>query len=359
MPAISFVIPTHNRKEVLSQTMDMMGRYRLSQLGGKDSEVIILDNASDTPVSEYVPTRLANGLEVQVHRLNENISASARNFGVDNARCQWIVMLDDDSSPVRGNINSVLDAMPIEVGAVGGEILLSDGAHEAGGLPEVIVGCGCAIRRSAFIEAGGYDSDFGYYAEEYDLCAKLIANGHRIVHSRAMVFEHRKVVEGRDFGDILFRLVRNNAWVAARYATGDVRDQMIESLFARYEQIAQIERVSDSFVSGKAEAIATLAYQPSRVLSPDHWKRFTGQQAVIDGVLVELQRRQVHQVQLIERGKGDDVIVRALESSGIEVLDSSTTQVIGTLSLGPMLDAIMRHRDALMAWEPMASAEVL
>ena len=358
MPAISFVIPTHNRKEVLSQTMGMIGCYPLDQLGGSDSQVIILDNASDSPVSEYVPPRLANGLEVHVHRLDENVSASARNFGVAKARCQWIVMLDDDSSPVRGDISSVLDAMPIDVAAVGGEIMLRDETHEAGGLPEVVVGCGCAIRRSAFIEAGGYDSDFGYYAEEYDFCAKLIANGHRIVHSRAMVFEHRKVVQGRDFGNILYRLVRNNAWVAARYGPDDVRDQMIESLFARYEHIAQIEGVSDSFARGKAEAIATLANQPSRILCPAHWKRFTGQQAVLDSIVVELQRGQVHQVELIERGKGDEVIVQVLESSGIEVLESSSTQVIGTLSLGPMLDAKVRHRDALMAWEPMAFAEV-
>ncbi|MEO0482164.1 MAG: glycosyltransferase [Planctomycetota bacterium] len=351
---LAFIIPTRDRPGELARTLDRLGALAPTMLG-RNPRVVVIDNAS-TPRAE-APTRLPNNVRVELIRSQANLGAAARNVGARACDAAWLVMLDDDSSPESCALAPTLREAPDDLAAVGGEIVLPTGAREAGGLPEVIIGCGCAIRRAPFLRLGGYDPAFDYYAEEYDLCARLIADGWRVAHTRRLRFEHRKAPLGRDFGRILARLVRNNAWVIHRYAPASGVDDAMRSMLARYERIASRERVDAAYAEAACEAVRTLPEQHRRPLSMSAWDRFIGAAAVRAALSAfDLAGRDVR---LVGRGKGADVIERCVVAAGGHLCEApNALDVIATLSPGPMLDAASRSPGALLPWcDALWSAE--
>ncbi len=342
---ISYVLPTHNRHQTLNRTLD-----RLGQLDGAghraagNAEIIVVDNASEPPVS--LVAKLDNGIIVRVIRLEHNIGAAARNVGVDQARGHWIVMLDDDSYPLDcGHIN-VIGSAPDHVAAIGAEILLPDGSHEAGGLPEVIIGCGAAIRRSAFCAVGGYDPSFDYYAEEYDLCARFLLAGWQVIHDRRFRVLHEKITTHRDMNRILHRLVRNNAWVMQRYAPCDNRRSAeVHSILTRYASIAVKEHAAHGYACGVADLLTTIDAQPRRAMTQSMFERFTGLHHVRQTLRSHPGLTPGMAVALVEPGKNVDVMTHAALEAGLRLVAQpreAQAMLIGTLSPGPMLDA--QHR---------------
>lgn len=341
---LSYVLPTRNRPERLQRTLAALGRLDArvhDRIGGR--EVIVIDNASDAPTAPCSAT-LPNGLSCRIIRLNENRGASARNEGARIAHGEWIVMLDDDSHPLDSNHIDVLIESPPDVAAIGAEIMLPDGSRERGGLPEVIIGCGAAIRRDAFLAVGGYDATFDYYAEEYDLCAKLLLAGWRVMHDCQSRFRvlHEKVATGRDFNHIVHRLVRNNAWVMQRYAPEAVRSGEIARTIERYAGIAINERAACGFAQGMSDLATTLSQQPRSPMSEGLWDRFTGAAAARQSLAAFAPGSRVA---IIEEGKNVEVIRRVLDEIRATVVSdpaSAQATVIGTLSPGPMRDAWQR-----------------
>jgi GT2 family glycosyltransferase len=336
---ISYVLPTHARPAVLAETL-----ARLGELEPHDARLIIADNASSPPVS--APSRLVNGVEVEVLRLEANISSAARNAAADRAialaglRGHWIVMLDDDSSPVSAGFLEALDAAPTDVGVVAAEVVLPGVRHEAGGLPEVFIGCGAAIRAEAWNTVGGYDADFDYYAEEYDLCARLILAGLRVAHDRRFTVAHRKVAEGRDMNRIVANLVRNNGWVMARYAPQAVRDELIREQITRYALIAAKENAVEGYERGLARLRRTLDGQPRSPMSDEQWGRFTGYAAALAHLAPRAST--MGRVAVVQPGKNSAEVVRAARDAGVNLVSDerqADALLVGTLSPGPMLDA--------------------
>jgi len=351
---LSFVIPTRNRPDRVEHTL-----RKLASLSVPRAEVIIIDNASDAPLA--TPLKLSNALPVRVIRLSTNEGAAARNRGVEAAAGEWIVMLDDDSHPLDTGFVEALRDAPDDVAAIGADIFLPSNdlpKRESGGLPEVFVGCGVAIRREAFVEAGGYDGSFGYYAEEYDLCAKLILNGWRIVHDQRFRVRHKKVTTGRDMNLILQRLVRNNAWVARRYAPFNFREAQLNEVISRYAGISVKEHAARGFALGMEELLRTLDQQPHRPMSIEQFDRFTGLSHVRHTVRECGMIWPGRLVALVDEGKNTWAVRQALVESGAEIVRETEAEVlvVGTLSPGPMLDAWERRasesRPVMCPWLP-------
>jgi len=336
---VSFVIPTHNRAEELARTLAEIGALDLGPKPG--AEVIVVDNASDHPAE--CPPILANGVPVRIVRIDTNLGAAGRNIGATAAQGAWILMLDDDSHPLdAGFLRAIADA-PADVAAIGAEILLPDGTHEAGGLPEVFIGCGALIRRDAFLGEGGYDPSFHFYAEEYDLAARFLLGGMRIIHDARFRVIHRKVTAGRDKNIILARLVRNNAWVEQRYAPSARRASAIAMTIQRYRTIAEKENAIEGCDTGIAEIADTLAAQPRRELSAELYDRFTGRSAAREHLRRMFTSRKPRAVALTQRGKNDWAVALALRDLDIPIIEEAAradARVIATLSPGPILDAI-------------------
>jgi GT2 family glycosyltransferase len=251
------VLPTRNRPEILSRTLAALG-----SLPAHNAEVIIVDNASDQPPE--VERALANGIGVRVigwMRTREpRLGMSA--FTPPNPAHRWIVMLDDDSHPVSIKFLETLASAPDDVLAVSADIHLpAEKRREDGGLPEVFIGCGVAIRRDAFLASGGYDHAFNYYVEEYDLAARLMLMGGRVAFDPSFVVHHHKVTAGRDMNLILERLVRNNGWVAQRYCPEPERRAELRRLRTRYRAIAEEGERHAGFTRGLLELRHTRAQQ--------------------------------------------------------------------------------------------------
>lgn len=353
---LSLVIPTHNRADVLADTLAKLARIDKQTLGDR-CELIIVDNGSDRPPDP--PNALENGIETRVIALGENRSAAARNVGAQEAKADWIVMLDDDSSLDKSSAIETLRAMPSDVHAVGGEIFLPDGSHEAGGLPEVVIGCGCAYRRDVFNSLEGYDASFDFYAEEYDLCARVLRNGGRVVHTSSLRFEHRKSTQNRSFARIIHRLVRNNGWVIKRYTPENQFQSTLDQMLERYERIARKEGVVEAFVNGLDELERTIDQQPIDRMDDALYARFTGQHACSEHLLRALDDTP-NAVRLVAKGKGADIIGSALDRLGHRIADEDDKDaqaIIGTLSPGPMHDAMRTHPNAIQAWTGFTACE--
>ena len=341
---LAFIMPTRDRQEDLSRTLDALGRLRL---GANEAEVVVADNASrQRPVA---PERLANGMRVTMLRRGSNEGAAARTAGallVDASR-KWLVMLDDDSAPVETGgqtLIEMLESQPADVGAVMADIHLPhQNKRESGGLPEVPVGCGVAYRREAYLHAGGYDPLFNYYVEEYDLAAKLLLAGWRVVFEPRWRVEHRKVDAGRDMNLILERLVRNNGWVMARYAPSAVRGEMIAEVIDRYGLIAEKERAVEGYKRGLVQLQRTLNNQPRDEMDGATWDRFTGLAAAREAVTHALADKPFKTASIVVPGKNEWAVRRALSEQGVEIHDGVASPadvlVVGTMSPGPMLDA--------------------
>ncbi len=348
---ITYVIPTHNRPAVLAETLDTILR-----LGPHEAEVLIVDNSSNP--STAAPARLSSGVPCRVVRLGANIGAAARNVAITHADAssRWLVMLDDDSAPMDLGFLAALREARADDLIVAAEIFLPTppGAavrHESGGLPEVFVGCGAAIRADFFRAERGYDATFDYYAEEYDLSARALLTGGRVVFDRRFRVMHRKVTQGRDFGRVVSRLVRNNAWVSLRYAPDDARASATIGHITRYGVIARKERALAGYARGVAELARTWRAQPRRTMPDALWDRFTGLAAARQAVELMINEHRPREVALIAPGKHVQYVAQALSERGIEIAsDSRSTHgalgtqradvlFVATLSPGPMLDA--------------------
>lgn len=335
---ITYVLPTRNRPDFLRRTLHALGT-----LPRHDGAVIVVDNASDVP--PRLPLHLANGLPVELLFRPTNEGAAARNRGVaaSDTSSEWIVMLDDDSHPLDVDFLDALREQPADVGAVAAEIFLPPPrGREAGGLPEVFTGCGVAIRRDAFLDAGGYDPSFNYYVEEYDLAAKLLLAGSRVVLDRRFRVMHEKAPGGRDMNAILRRLVRNNAWVAQRYAPPDRRRDEIREVMARYASIAARERALTGYTAGAAEALATLSRQPRRTMPGHLFDRFTGLAEARRSLQLAYDEAPFRAAAIVDAGKNSRLVRRAVEELGVRLVaddQHADACVIGTLSPGPLLDA--------------------
>jgi GT2 family glycosyltransferase len=364
---ISYVLPHRDRPASLARTLSALGALRGHEhFGG--AEVIIVDNASAT--LPEVPARLPNGLPVTLIPRAHNDGAASRNFGVQasSPASRWVVMLDDDSSPLDTGFIKRLFRAPPDVAAVSADIFLpGPGRRESGGLPEVFVGCGVAIRRDVFLALGGYDPSFGYYVEEYDLAARMLRAGYRVQFDRWFRVEHHKVWLNRSMDTILERLVRNNGWVAERYAPDSRRRAELREVRGRYRRIALKERAIAGYTRGLLELRRTIRAQVRTPMSEEVFDRFTGLTHAREALAGAFQEAPFHTAAVVDEGKNAWVVRQVLRELGIRIVEhehEADALVVGTMSPGPMLDSFERRqavatlsgRRIIAPWRALADA---
>ena len=191
-------------------------------------KLIVVDNASSDGSAETVRRRYP---EVEVIRLSSNMGCGARTVGLQQAETPYVAFSDDDSwwSPgALARAAELLDAFPrlalvaasVRVGREAGldptcaemaaSPLRSD--FELPGKPILgFIGCGAVVRRSAFLEVGGFDARFGIGGEEELLAIDLAAAGWGLAYVEDVVAHHHPSPQ-RDGARRRRIVMRNALW---------------------------------------------------------------------------------------------------------------------------------------------------
>jgi GT2 family glycosyltransferase len=188
----------------------------LAQRGGI-FHVTVLDQGSTAEMVRQIRKQFS-------HLTNFALYESASNLGVPGGRSaaaalghgQIIVALDNDAvfeTPwIVAKAVRQFRLSP-DVAAIGFNILAADGKHPditSWGYPKAMlprfkenfdtttfVGAGHAIRRCAWVAAGGYDPSLFFTWEEYDFCLKAIALNWRITYAGSLGVIHKVAPEAR------------------------------------------------------------------------------------------------------------------------------------------------------------------
>lgn len=192
---VTVVVMSRDRRDDLAASMR---RHR--------APVVFVDNASADGSPEVV-RRVRP--DAHVVRLRENRGAVARTVGVREAATPYVAFADDDSWWAPGALRAaadLLDAHP-QVAVVQARILvgpeeredsfmavLRDSPLEQGPLPGPrllgFVACGAVVRRTAFLDAGGFDPAVPFPGEEEVLTLRLAALGRAVVYADHVVAHH-------------------------------------------------------------------------------------------------------------------------------------------------------------------------
>jgi N-acetylglucosaminyl-diphospho-decaprenol L-rhamnosyltransferase len=189
---LTVVIATRNRAAELEATIE-----RLQSLSGC-IPIVVVDNASH----DGTASRVRRGHpEVQVLELRENLGAAARTVGAFQTTSPYVafsvlVGTDERLDPVCAAMaSSPLAAAPDLPG------------------PPVLgfVACGAVVRRSAFLQAGGFHRRFGVGGEEELLAVDLAAAGWGLAYVEEVVAHHHPS-RSRDPEGRRRVQVRNGLW---------------------------------------------------------------------------------------------------------------------------------------------------
>lgn len=90
MPCVSVIIPTYNHRDYVRQTLDSVFAQTFSDL-----EVIVINDGSPDDTAEVLKPLVAEGRIRYFEHANRG-QAATRNFGLEQARGEFIALLDDD-----------------------------------------------------------------------------------------------------------------------------------------------------------------------------------------------------------------------------------------------------------------------
>ncbi len=219
---ISAIVASYNARPFLERC--------LSALDGSVDEVIVVDAASTDGSAELVAEQFPDA-HLLVLDANRGFGNSI-NVGVSRARGDHLLVLNPDAWPLGDGIArlaAVLDSDPLTA-VVGPRLTNSDGTlqqsvrgyptlwrlateyfflrwlaprsralnafyaagfdHRSMRTAEFLVGAALLVRRSAFEEAGGFDTTFFMFNEEVDLCYRLTRRGWNVVFCPDAEFVH-------------------------------------------------------------------------------------------------------------------------------------------------------------------------
>jgi GT2 family glycosyltransferase len=218
---VGVVVINRNRREELLSSLS-----RLLE-PGEAAKVVVVDNGSTDGSIEAVRGSFPG---LQVVALGTNRGSAARTVGAQLVGTPYVAFSDDDSWWEPGALTAaseLLDRHPA-LGLIAARVLVGDEQQvdetceemarsplQEDGLPGPgvlgFIACGSIVRRSAFLEVGGFQERLGIGGEEELLALDLAAGGWHLVYVPEVVALHVPS-DSRD-DDARRRIVlRNSLW---------------------------------------------------------------------------------------------------------------------------------------------------
>lgn len=315
-PTITIVLATHNRREVVLHTLNRIAGCGLSR---DQYEIIVVDNASTDGTPDAVEP-----LVDRLVRLRFNRGSCAKAFGVDVARGEFVLFLDDDSYPRPNALGAMVEHFRHDsrLGAAGFRVHLPSGAEEGAALPDVFVGCGVGFRAIALREVGGLDRTFFMQAEEYDLAFRLEAGDWGVRVFDDLHVDHLKTVHARRAERTTYFDTRNNLRVVGRYLRSPMHTIYRDDCIQRYDWMAESHGHQAAFARGVRSGrrrgwLERPRFRPWR-LSESVFERFY-RWSEIEQRMRMLAESGVRRIMLADLGKNIFPFLRAAELTGVEV----------------------------------------
>jgi GT2 family glycosyltransferase len=192
-------------------------------------DVMVFDDGSSDPASRQVDA-LRLGIRVRVLRGEGSGYIAGRNALVRAARHDLVLLLDDDAVLLDGAaIQAGVDVMQTDPSA--GAVAFAQAERDGRPWPEAMqpgmgqspavvpsyIGFAHLLRRSLFLELGGYRERLVFYGEEKDYCLRLLDSGHRVIYLPRALVAHVPDPAGRD---------------ARRYVRYAIRNDCLTSLYS-------------------------------------------------------------------------------------------------------------------------------
>lgn len=204
-PAVSVVIPTYNRADLLPEALDSV----LGQEWPELETVVVDDGSSDsTPaLLEDYRRRFPTMIRV-IRQENQGVSA-ARNAGIEVARFDLLAFLDSDNRWLPGKLPRQIATLTADsslalnftayrnvVGETRQEVVLEGWVAEPGSTIERLL-AGCCINTSTVVARRSVLRAVGMFAadlrccEDHDLWLRIAAAGHRIGYLPEVLLDYR------------------------------------------------------------------------------------------------------------------------------------------------------------------------
>ena len=216
-PRCSIIVPVHGRAGLTRQCLDTI----LEQAPAVPFELIVVDDAS----KDETPRLLESyGDRIKAVRLDANQGfAGACNAGAEAARGELLVFLNNDTIPVAGWLDSLVDHVDAHpaAGIVGakllfpnetiqhaGVVICQDGnpRHLYAGFPaahrvvnvsrrfQAVTAACMLVRRETFEATAGFDEAYRNCLEDTDLCLRAGEAGYEVHYCPESVLYHLESV---------------------------------------------------------------------------------------------------------------------------------------------------------------------
>lgn len=198
MENVSIVIPTKNRKELLSETLAAIAK--LDYPKDKFEVIILVDKNCNYPIHEQLDEiRKKTGLDLHYYD-SERRNTTDRSFGINHAKYPFIGCLDDDTFPEHDWIKKMLSVFKDDkIGfAYGNTVtpeqliypwMVSPMGHKG-------ATCNMMYRKDVIDRIGGMDLKTKFH-HDIDLELRAIAAGYYGVESGAKATHHVEVLNAR------------------------------------------------------------------------------------------------------------------------------------------------------------------
>lgn len=224
-PRASIVVLTYNRPDELKRCIT-----ELDVLAGPETELIVVDNASETDTSTVVGA----SKRARLIQLPKNCGASGRNAGMRAAAGEIVITMDDDVFGLRDEHLQWLRARferDADLAAVNFRVVdevtedqinwvhhhkIEDYADQEFATYEITEGA-VAFRKRSLDGTDLYPEGFFISHEGPDLAIQLMNLGQYLIYSPAITVRHAHAQAGRPSWRRYYYDTRNQIWLACRH----------------------------------------------------------------------------------------------------------------------------------------------